>query len=327
MKDATAHPHLGRQEPPPLERRRVAPQPPLYPSPDYAIYPKYFPVGSPPPSSYPKAPPQPPPDPGPDDTFYPGEDGTLWPHSFDERDALVKLVNSIREHFWALKRDALVSFDNFVYYRPRDTRARIAPDVFVVLDHGYKSFYEAGVFKTWKEGKNLDLVLEALTSGWETLATHVKKEAYRQMGVSEYFLFQPDAARPGPDKENPNKRLQGFRLKGTAYREIEPKRSGSIASEVLGTSLRPVGIDVRLANQPRPFPYRSFQREVELRRAAEELALQERLARQAAEARAREAETRAQSEALARETDRKKIEWLEQQLRLRDRPRGGENSR
>jgi len=114
-----------------------------------------------------------------------------------------------------------------VYY---PARAMFSPDVMAVLDvptHPRSSWVVS------KEGKGLDLALEVLVLGRRRKDLERNVEAYAQLGIREYFVF-----------DRPNMRLQGFRLRaaasrsaGRAYEPIVPQ-GGQLESEVLGIQLR-----------------------------------------------------------------------------------------
>lgn len=117
---------------------------------------------------------------------------------------------------------------NLPVYCP--ARAMFSPDVMAVLDvptHPRSSWVVS------KEGKGLDLALEVLVLGRRRKDLERNVEAYAQLGIREYFVF-----------DRPNMRLQGFRLRasvstrsGRAYEPIVPQ-SGQLESEVLGLQLR-----------------------------------------------------------------------------------------
>jgi Uma2 family endonuclease len=114
-----------------------------------------------------------------------------------------------------------------VYY---PARTMFSPDVMAVLDvptHPRSSWVVS------KEGKGLDFALEVLVLGRRRKDLERNVEAYAQLGIREYFVF-----------DRPNMRLQGFRLRsavskssGRAYEPIVPQ-SGQLESEVLGLQLR-----------------------------------------------------------------------------------------
>ena len=117
------------------------------------------------------------------------------------------------------------------YQDGADTRA-LVPDVFVVfgVPAGGRPSYSI-----WKEGKVPDFVLEAASRGTFRKDVGSKKNAYEEMGVPEYGVFDPKG-----DMHRP--RLQLFRLEGGVYKRVS-SRSGTdgslaVTSETLGLELR-----------------------------------------------------------------------------------------
>jgi hypothetical protein len=111
-----------------------------------------------------------------------------------------------------------------------------------------------------------------------------KRELYAQLGIAEYFLFDPLAEYLRPA-------LQGYALAGGAYQPIEAVGSGGAAgglpSAFLGLTLGIRGGTLRFFDpaQDRWLPTRSEAREL-----AEQARQQSERARQQAEARASAAE-------------------------------------
>ena len=123
--------------------------------------------------------------------------------------------------------------DLLVYYVEGDPRRFIVPDNFVALD------CEPGnrrVFKIWEEKRHPDVVIE-VTSRKTARQDRVTKPAiFRQIGVQEYFLYDPEARYLRPS-------LQGFRLINGAYQLIQPV-DGVLRCQTLGLDLSLDGRDL-----------------------------------------------------------------------------------
>ena len=83
-----------------------------------------------------------------------------------------------------------VAADMLIYYSHGDNEVRVAPDVFVVA--GAKGNHLRHSWQVWAEGGVPQFVLEvASPSTWEIDATD-KRETYKNMGVLEYWRFDPE---------------------------------------------------------------------------------------------------------------------------------------
>ena len=235
--------------------------------------------------------------------------------------------------------NVVVEGDMFLYYAQGEADERrvhgrrvgkyAAPDVFVVLEH---DLGERWTYQLWEEGKPPDFALEVISPSSELRNRRDKKELSGQIGIQEYFLFQPDVRRASP-------RLVGYTLRGGAYQELGPDPAlpgtGSVLSEVLGVSLRPEGAFLRVRDQRSGKDYLKSvesQYELEAKDAAVAKSEQradrseqradresERADREAA-ARRRESE-RADREAVARRSAEARIAALEARLgRVAQRP-------
>jgi Uma2 family endonuclease len=137
---------------------------------------------------------------------------------------MVLLVHTLRAA-WEHRQDFYVAGNMFFYFSTVKSKATDfrGPDVFVVLGTQKK---ERKSWVVWEEdGRRPDLVIE-LTSDSTTKIDHVdKKVLYAQLGVHEYFLFDPFS-----------KDLEGFVLDpGTAtYVRLLPNDRGWLRSRRLG---------------------------------------------------------------------------------------------
>ena len=88
-----------------------------------------------------------------------------------------------------------ISIDNFIYYREGDITKFVAPDVYVVL--GVNEIPQRRSFYTWAEGAVPAAVFEFLSDATARHDRHEKVRGYmRDMGVQEYFIHQPEMAKP-----------------------------------------------------------------------------------------------------------------------------------
>ena len=229
----------------------------------------------------------------PDPVHYPESDGRFLPENPLQAHAIISVRNALDLHLRHVP-NAVLEGNQFIYYRPGKENKCVAPDVYVLLDHVWTC---RSPYKTWIEGKVPDFVLEVISPESEIRNRVDKKNLYCEIGVQEYFVFQPDEARPG-------KRLVGYRLWGEEYVELQPDpRSGlerELPSERLGVSLRIAGPLLRVRNLHTGKDYRSLR---ELDTVAEQ-----------ATARAEAERARAEAERARAEAERARAEAAESEL-------------
>ena len=128
--------------------------------------------------------------------------------------------------------NVFVAADILVYPRQGDPRRFIGPDVLVAK--GVPKLPNRSSYKVWLEGKPPDFVLEvASPSTWRD-DRGWKMRFYAEMGVREYWLFDPKGDLFQPP-------LEGFRLAAGVYRPLAARpspRGRVLTSDVLGLELR-----------------------------------------------------------------------------------------
>ena len=173
-----------------------------------------------------------------------------------------------------------IGIDNFIYYREGDITKFVSPDVYVVL--GVNKIPQRRSFYTWAEGAVPAAVFEFLSASTAAQDRHEKVGVYlRDMGVREYFIHQPELAKP-PE-------FRGWRRGPLgAIVEIAPDAQGGLFSETLNLWFRwQERVDnVRLLRPylPDGTPIPTAREEHHLRVEAETRAAAEAERRQAAEA-------------------------------------------
>jgi Uma2 family endonuclease len=97
---------------------------------------------------------------------------------------------------------ATVLANQFLYYVQGFPKMRVAPDVMVIYDvaPGGRDNY-----KMWEEGQAPSVVFEMTSASTQEQDKVTKKSLYEQMGVKEYWLFDPKG-------EWVRGQLQGYRL-------------------------------------------------------------------------------------------------------------------
>jgi Uma2 family endonuclease len=144
---------------------------------------------------------------------YPSSDGEPVAESFVHLYALLVTLEVLLQYLNGQR--ATVLGNQFLYYAQGFPRLRVAPDVMVIfnVEPGGRDNY-----KTWEEGEVPAVVFEMTSKGTREQDQVFKKTLYEQMGVQEYWLFDPKG-------EWIEGQLQGYRLRGDTYEPITDGRS------------------------------------------------------------------------------------------------------
>ena len=147
---------------------------------------------------------------------YSSSDGEPMAETKAQYVALTDTVSALENQFTS-RPDVFVGGDMLMYYRMNDNRTRVAPDVFVVIGATGKHYRDSWIL--WREGKAPDFVLEiASSSTWRRDAAE-KRDIYAEMGVSEYWRYDPIGTFFSPE-------LVGERLVGGVYQPISLETDG-----------------------------------------------------------------------------------------------------
>ena len=125
-----------------------------------------------------------------DDLFieYPSSDGEPMAESDLQYVPLTETVSALRVRF-SDRSDIYVAGDMLVYYRMNDPSASVAPDVFAVF--GTTGNHPRDSWIVWREEKAPDFVLEIASESTWRRDVEEKGSIYAEMGVSEYWRFDP----------------------------------------------------------------------------------------------------------------------------------------
>lgn len=154
------------------------------------------------------------------DIFYPSSDGEPVAETQAHFLVMLTLVAVLTQYLRG--QGAIVLANQFFYYSQGFPRLRVAPDVMVVFDvpPGSRDNY-----KLWEEGKIPQIIFEITSKGTQGKDQGFKKDLYEQLGVQEYWLFDPKG-------EWVEGQLQGYALQNDSYVAMpEP------ISQVLGLRL------------------------------------------------------------------------------------------
>jgi Putative restriction endonuclease len=139
---------------------------------------------------------------------YPSSDGEPLAESYLHLYAILTTLEVIKQYLAG--RDATVLADQFLYYAQGFPKLRVAPDVMVIFDvpPGGRDSY-----KVWEEGQVPQVVFEMTSKGTQKQDQEQKKNLYEQLGIWEYWLFDPKG-------EWIEEKLRGYRLEGETYQLI-----------------------------------------------------------------------------------------------------------
>jgi Uma2 family endonuclease len=227
--------------------------------------------------------------------YYPESDGEPMAETELHLDEMVYVCQSLKKRFKA-EPDVFVGANLFLYYRKGDPTAVVAPDGFVVkgVPKRLPGNRKRRTYRLWEEGQAPCFVLET-TSASTLREDKDKRKIYEQLGVDEYFQFDPEGDYLEP-------RLQGLRLVDGRYREVQPEPDGSLLSQATGVLFRADGCELRLTDAVTGEPLLREEEEEEALRESEEARRTAEEARRKAVEERRKAEerTRALEEELAR---------------------------
>jgi Uma2 family endonuclease len=214
--------------------------------------------------------------------LYPSGDGQPVAETFDHLYAILMTLELLR--LYLSGQQATVLGNQYLYYSQGYPKLRIAPDVMVIFDvaPGGRDNY-----KIWEEGAIPRVAFEITSPSTRNQDEGFKKDLYEQMGIQEYWQFDPKAQWiPG--------QLRGYQLVQEIYQPINNN-----ISLALGLRLEPADTLIsfyRLDSGAKLLLPAELQagwaQETQSRLAAEVQLEQETLARTAAEAKLAEYEAR-----------------------------------
>ena len=167
---------------------------------------------------------------------YPETDGKPMAETDLHRDLMIELIEQLKTHFQD-DPQVYVSGNMLLYYEQGNAKKRLAPDVFVV--RGVPK-HQRRVYKLWEEGRAPDAVFEISSRGTWGEDLQTKWRRYAQMGVREYFIFDPEYDYLEPA-------LNAYRLVNGEYKLMKAL-GGVVMSKMLGLELVDTGKTLRLRN-------------------------------------------------------------------------------
>ncbi len=198
--------------------------------------------------------------------FYPSADGEPVAETYDHLYALLTTLEVLKQYL--ANRQATVLGNQFLYYAQGFPKLRVAPDVMVIFDvaPGGRNNY-----KIWEEGQVPTVIFEMTSFDTKGQDKIFKKTLYEQLGVKEYWLFDPKG-------EWVKQQLRGYRLRGEIYEPIQDGRSEPlqlrlvIEGKLIGFYREDTGGKLLIPDELAE----ALRQEVLARQQAEEVAEQER---------------------------------------------------
>ncbi len=208
---------------------------------------------------------------------YPDSDGEPMAEDDAQLFAMIDTISTLRQWF-AGRPEVYAGGDMLIYYRMNDNETRVAPDVFVVMGAGNHSRRS---WIVWREGLAPDFVMEMASGSTWRRDMREKRDIYAEMGVAEYWRFDPSGRRFIPP-------LVGERLVDGEYAgmPVETGDDGILRghSSVLGLDLCVLADGhLRLYDPAGGQWLRTHREEAAARREAEAALREETAARRAAE--------------------------------------------
>lgn len=209
---------------------------------------------------------------------YPESDGKPMGETDLHRDWMVRLLEIFRQRY--IGQQVYIASDLLLYYVEGTPTKYIVPDCFVVLNCDPQ---RRRTFQTWKEGRVPDVVFDVTSRSTSSVDYIDNLTIYEQMGVQEYFLYDPTADYLEPP-------LQGYRLTNGDLHAI-PAVGGRIRCNMLGVDLFLEELDLVIVDSKSGIAQLTgADAEERAREKAEQSRSQEQAARIAAENRVSELE-------------------------------------
>ncbi len=122
---------------------------------------------------------------------YPDSDGEPMAENDHQLTAMLDAISMLRAWF-ADREDVYAGGDMLMYYRMNNNETRVAPDVFVVF--GVESRHKRDSWIVWREGRSPDIVMDLASGSTWRRDMREKRDIYADMGVTEYWRFDPTSS-------------------------------------------------------------------------------------------------------------------------------------
>jgi hypothetical protein len=140
------------------------------------------------------------------------------------------------QDFFAEVLDVYITTNLIFYYQYGNARARCDPDVLVARGVGK---HQRRSYRIWEENVVPCTLFEVASQRTWKQDLGAKRHLYAQLGVKEYFVFDPEYCYINPP-------LQGFRLQKGLSVAMKCAPDGGLTSRQLGLRMIPEGVLLRL---------------------------------------------------------------------------------
>lgn len=144
----------------------------------------------------------------------------------EHRDAMIRIIELLMNYYRGQK--VYVSGDLLVYYEQGNPKKFVVPDAFIAKGLSQR---QRRIYRLWVERVVPQLVIETTSRKTKKKDTVDKPQLYAQLGIHEYFLFDPTSDYLDPP-------LQGYQLQDNQYQRIASEPSGGLISQELDLELQ-----------------------------------------------------------------------------------------
>ena len=139
------------------------------------------------------------------------------PDAMEQNEELNEILGLLRAHLTDFGRrpDIFLDRESFICYNPNNLNVRVSPDVYVAFGVDAEAIRPRRIYLPWEVGKVPDWVLEIASDSTKREDVERKPGIYAQIGVPEYWRFDPTGGRYYGQP------LYGGRLVGGEYQPIE----------------------------------------------------------------------------------------------------------
>ena len=159
------------------------------------------------------------------------------PDAMEQNPALLRLYALLYAYLtdFGKRTDIFLDVNTIICYEPSNLNIRVSPDLYIALGVEADAIRSRKIYLPWEVGKPPDFVMEIASSSTGSEDIGRKRRIYAEIGVSEYWRFDPTGG------EYHGAPMAGERLTDGEYRTIslttEPDGVLKGYSDSLGFSL------------------------------------------------------------------------------------------